>query len=563
MSSTDRTPADDPDVCIVGSGPAGSLVAYKLAGLGHDVVVLEAGEPFTQSSREERMERALRPAHRRESVWDMEQERDDYTTSGPVRYPVNRKRTKGVGGSTLHWGGRVARFTQKDFEMETRYGVASDWPIDYDDLRAYYAEAESEFGVAGADDNPFSPPREEPYPMEAFPPSHSDAMFAEACSELGITVHSVPNARNSEVYDERSQCLGYGTCSPVCPSGAKYSANVHAQKAVAEGARVIDRAVVQRFEHDDSGDRVTGAVYRTPDGQRHVQTASEFVLAAGAIENPRLLLLSASAQHPDGLANSSGVVGKYLTEGPYIGIAGRVDQPTAQNRIGFGTTESYQFYEPDEAPPAPFKLEFSNESGEFPVELALKQRESLTNVRNLTDDPLNPERYAELGGDLAPIQWGDELRDSIDEATGNRFTVLAEIEVLPNEANRVSLDSTKTDAFGNPVPHVSWGTFTEYAESGIDRAYEVLSDIVAELDATVLETERFEIRHGVGHNSGTTRMGADPAESVVDGNLRAHDLENLSVAGSSVFVTKPPSQPTLTIAATSLRLAEYLHESVL
>ena len=562
MSDADRSPVDSPDVCIVGSGPAGSLIAYKLAVWGHDVVVLEAGKRFEFGTRTERMERALRPTHHRTTVWDMDESRDGYRTSGPVSYPVNRLRAKGVGGSTLHWGGRVARFPEKDFEMRTRHGRARDWPIEYADLKPYYAETEVEFGVAGEDDNPFGPPRDQAYPMDAFERSHSDSIFAEACSELDISVHSVPNARNSEVYDGRSQCVGYGTCSPVCPSGAKYDASVHANKATENGATIIDRAVVQRLEHDDSGDRITGAVYKTPDGTTHTQSADEFVLAAGGVENPRLLLLSESPQYPDGLANSSGAVGKYLMEHPYVGIAGRLDRETAQNRIGFGTMESYEFYEPGTGGPGSFKIEFSNEGGPVPAELALKQREPLLNLRetasNIGIDPL-----VELGKDSEPIVWGDELHDLLAEATGDRFTLLAEVEVLPNERNRVTLDASETDAFGNPVPDVEWGHFTDYTEATMRAAEDILGDIVDELPGTVREREVFDLRQGVGHSAGTTRMGTDPSESVVDENLRAHDVENLSIAGASTFVTIGASQPTLTIGATSLRLAEYLHRSVL
>jgi len=560
MSEVDRTPEQDADVCIVGAGPAGSLIAYKLASWGHSVVVLEAGKQFEQSTRTERMERYLRPTHHQITVWDMDMDRDRYTASGPITYPVNRLRAKGVGGSTLHWGGRVARFHQKDFEMESRYGRGKDWPIEYADLKSYYAAAETEFGVAGADDNPFSPPRDEEYPMEAFPRSHSDSIFAQACGELDITVHSVPNARNSEAYDGRSQCVGYGTCQPVCPSGAKYDATVHAGKAVENGARLIDQAVVQRLEHDNSGDRITGAVYETPGGKTHVQSADEFVLAAGGIENPRLLLLSESPQHPDGLANSSGVVGKYLMEHPYVGIAGRLDRRTAQQRIGFGTMESYQFYEPDDNARNSFKLQFNNKGGPKPVTLALKQREPLFNFRNVATDT-GLSSVVELAKDSDSIRWGDELRDLIADATGDRFAILAEIEVVPQAENRVTLNSSETDAFGNPVPDVEWGHFSESTEATMSEAFDVMEDIVDEIDASVRERERFKIRHGVGHSSGTTRMGTDESESVVDRNQRAHDLENLSIAGASTFPTIGASQPTLTIAATSLRLAEHIHSS--
>ena len=216
----DRTPVANADVCVVGAGPAGALVADRLAA-DHEVVVLDAGPRFDPADRLARQERAIRPSSDRPDVWDVGGDRDAHTSSGERFYPLNHARVKGIGGSTLHWQGMVMRLHEDDFNSEAARGVGPDWPIDYADLRPYYAAAERELGVAGAADNPYAPPREEPYPMPAFEPSYSDSLFAEACEELGIDMHSVPNARNSEPYDGRSACVGYGTCQPVCPSGAK------------------------------------------------------------------------------------------------------------------------------------------------------------------------------------------------------------------------------------------------------------------------------------------------------------------------------------------------------
>ncbi|MEF8854683.1 MAG: GMC family oxidoreductase [Haloarculaceae archaeon] len=561
MAGQSRAPSSGADVCIVGSGPAGSLVAHRLAEAGHNVVVLEGGERFDFDERPARMERSLRPGHPRVAVWDMDDERDTFTSSGKVPYPLNRKRVKGVGGSTLHWGGRVSRLHPKDFEMESRYGVASDWPIGYEDLRPYYAIAERELGVAGADDNPFFPDREEPYPMEAFPPSHSDALFVDACESLGIETHSVPNARNSEPYDGRSPCIGYGTCAPVCPSGAKYSADVHAQRAEMAGARVIDRAVVRRLEHDVDAERLTAARYQIPDGSTYRQTARYFILAAGAVENARLLLLSRSEAHPDGLANSSGAVGRYFMEHPYIGVVGEVGEPTGQHRIGFGTTESYQFYEPDDPPPGSFKLEFSNEAGPRVVDLVLHQRDAVGGIdRTLTDPGVSS--VLGLAEEARPIEWGDALLERAREAYGRYFKVMAEVEPLPRPDNRVTLNEDRTDEFGDPVPDVSWSP-GQYIHRTIERAFGVIEEVVDAFDADVEWTERVQYLDGAGHSSGTTRMGTAPDESVVDPDLRTHDVENLYVAGSSPFLTIGASQPTLTIAATALRLADHLDSEVI
>ncbi len=527
---TDRTPSDPVDACVVGAGPAGGIVAARLADAGHDVVVLDAGPRFDDGDRLRRMERDVRPAHPPESVWAMGGDRDAYESTGERHYPLNAARVKGVGGSTLHWQGMVMRLHEQDFRLRSEVGVGADWPVDYDDLRPFYAAAERELGVAGASDNPFAPPREEPHPMPAFPPSYSDSLFADACERLGIATHSVPNARNSEPYDGEGACVGYGTCKPVCPSGAKYDATRHVERAEAAGARVIDRAPVQRLDHDDAGERVTAAVYATPDGRTHRQEAREFVLAAGGVETPRLLLLSESSQFPDGLANSSGLVGRYFMDHLFAGVGGTLDEPTRQNHVGFVTTESHQFYDRPGPERGAIKLEFLNYAGPSPVEIA-------------------------LSGD----EFGDDLLDTVRERYGNHVAVGALVEQLPREENRVRLHPERTDDHGNPVPDVVW-SLDDHTRRTVERANEIQREILAELGAEIEWTVGPEDTGPAFHHMGTTRMGDDPAESVVGPDLRAHDLSNLTVASSSVFPTGGAMNPTLTIAALALKAAGRIEE---
>jgi choline dehydrogenase-like flavoprotein len=228
--------------------------------------------------------------------------------------------------------------------------------------------------------------------MNAFPPSYSDTLFDEACEALGIKLHSVPQARNVEPYAGRSQCLGFSTCIPVCPSGAKYSGDVHVRQAEEYGATVIDRAPVQQLETDRAGETVTEAVYATPDGETYRQAARRFVLACGAVEIPRLLLLSKSETNPAGLANSSGLVGRYFTEHPAISVYGRLDRRTNQEPIGFHTSESHQFYDHDDPQPGSFKLEFKNVNPPSPVSVALQGREGMRGAL-----------------------WGDDLLEHVQE----------------------------------------------------------------------------------------------------------------------------------------------------
>ena len=539
-----RTPLPRQDVCVVGAGPAGALVAHRLASAGHDVVVLEAGPRFDFDARPEQMERSIRPAHDDLSIWEMGGERDEYSTGGEQFYPLNANRVKGVGGSTLHWQGMVPRLHPTDFAGDHPNDDPA-WPIDYEELRPYYAEAESALGVAGASDNPFGPPRRTPFPMSAFEPSYSDSLFASACERLGITTHSVPNARNSEPYDDRSVCVGYGTCQPVCPSGAKYSADTHVEKAERAGARVVDRAPVQRLETGDDPGRIAAAVYATPDGTEHRQRARQFVLAAGGIEIPRLLLLSRSPDHPDGLANSSGAVGRYFMEHLFAGAGGTIDEPTRQNHVGFLTSESHQFYdEPGQAvtrdgdvvvaqaeePLSPIKLEFLNYAGPSPVEMALDAE-----------------------------TWGDDLLDDLRAGYGNHVAMGGLVGQPPRAENRITLDSSTTDDHGNPVPEIHW-SWGERVLRTIERTNRIQHAVLSELGVDIGWTAGPDSTGPAAHHMGTTRMGTDPAASVVDPDLRTHDLDNCWIASSSVFPSAGSMNPTLTIAALALRCGDALDE---
>ncbi|WP_255149747.1 GMC family oxidoreductase [Halorarius halobius] len=527
-----RTPSTGVDVCVVGAGPAGALVANRLADDGASVVVLEAGPRFDDANDRERMERAIRPSGG--SVWGMGGERDAFSTSGRY-YPLNAARVKGVGGTTNHWQGMVMRLHERDFAGDN---VGPAWPLDYRDLRPYYAAAERTFGVAGASDNPFAPPREEPHPMPAFPPSYSDSLFAEACEQVGVATHSVPNARNSEPYDDRSPCVGYGTCKPVCASGAKYSADHTIEQAERKGVRVVDRVPVQRLETDPSGQQVTAAVYARPDGTEHRQTADVFVLAAGGVEIPRLLLLSANDQHPDGLANSSGLVGRYFADHLFAGMGGVLDERTRQKHVGFITSECHQFYDDPgqstrgvparEGPLNPIKLEFLNYAGPSPVEQALS-----------ADD------------------WGDSLLEDLKASYGNHVAMGGLVGQTPRRENRIALDRSRTDDHGNPVPEIVW-SLDDRTERTLERANEI--------QRAILEALGVDIRWSVGpentgpafHHTGTTRMSRDPSAGVVRPDLRTHDVSNLYLPSSSVFPNPGAMNPTLTIGALALKCADHV-----
>jgi choline dehydrogenase-like flavoprotein len=544
----DREPSERVDVCVVGAGPAGALLAHDLADRGHEVVVLEAGPRFSaeRRDRERRLERSLRPGDPR-PPWDTgsaaagTERRDAHTGS----YPLNATRVKGVGGSTLRWQGIAPRLRASDFRTASTYGYGVDWPIDYADLRPYYARAERAMGVAGADDSPFGPDRSTPFPLPAFEPSYSDSLFAPACRALGVATHSLPNARTSEPYRDRPACVGYGTCRPVCPSGAKYTAEYHVRAAEDAGARVIDRVPVQRLVHD--GARVTAAEYVTPDGRTHRQAARAVVVAAGGVETPRLLRLSRSAAYPDGLANGSGLVGRHFTDHVGFLVVGRLGEPTRQNHVGFPTTGTHQFYDdpdqraatatadlgfavPSRAERGAIQVEFSNYAGPSPVGIA-----------------------------TASDSWGDDLLAEIRAEHGDWLAVRGLVETATRERNAVTLEAGETDDHGNPVPRVSFEP-GERARRGVATANRIARAILTEVGADVEFAIAPEDAGPAAHHMGTTRMGEDPGTSVVTPRLRAHDHPNLWLVGSGVFPTGGGVNPTLTIGALSLRAADHLHE---
>jgi choline dehydrogenase-like flavoprotein len=287
---------------------------------------------------------------------------------------------------------------------------------------------------------------------------------------------------------------------------------------------------VTRLEHDDDGNRITAAVYETPDGTEYRQTAEQFVVAGGAIETPRLLLLSASEEYPDGLANTSGQVGRNLMDHISVLLYAEVEAETRQRYIGFNTTTSQQFYDHEEPLPGSFQIDFNNFGGPRPI------RDALANG-----------------------EWGDELFEQVDDSYGNSLVMFSLVEQLPYEDNRVTLDHSKTDDHGNPVPEIDWEVKDHEIQTG-DYAGNVMADIVGELDPTFVYKSDPRQPFFPSHPAGTTRMGTDPEESVVTPQCRTHDLENCYIASSSVFVTAGATNPTLTIGALALRTADHIDE---
>lgn len=513
----------DADVCIVGAGAAGGIMALELGRRGVRVAVLESGPRHDFAQRGAYVRRYLR----REDPWRSPLEgQDRQTFGGRVRYALEGRRARGVGGSTLHWEGYALRFHERDFRLRSLHGVADDWPLAYADLEPYYARAEAALGVAGVPDDSGASPRSTAFPLPAFPFSHSDEILARACRTLGIGFHHLPQARNSVAYGGRARCQACATCQ-VCPTGAKASIDLtHVPAAEATGnVRILSEATALRLELDPSG-HVAAAVYAQPDRLERRLSARVFVLAAGAVENVRLLLVSGSKEFPDGLANRSGLVGKFFMSHPGVEVTGRAKDNVYPYRIGFSTAMSRQFaVGGDRSTRAAFLLEFLNSAGPTPEGLAV--------ASGLT---------------------GEALRQHVRQEFGRRLGIRIYCEQLPDRANTVSLTPRVRDYFGTPVPHITYN-IGRYESRALEEARQVAGRILHAVGATDIQSAG---RSMAAHQIGTHRMGVDPRTSVVDPDLRAHDVPNLYLVGSGCFVTASASPPTLTIAALAIRAAEHI-----
>jgi len=308
------------DVAIIGSGVAGALVAAELAGQGLKVTLLEAGAEVDRSVAVDRYWKAAIKIPEcpyppvPEAMHPISSDRDFwYQQSGPDKFASTYVKT--VGGTTWHWLGTALRFVPADFELHTRFGQGQDWPIGYAALSGFYDKAEAALGVSGDAADDLGSPRSSGYPMPAIPQTYLDKAFADALKGSPYDVRPTPQARNSKDQPDRPACCGNASCIPVCPVQAKYDATVHVDKATKAGAQLFSKSTAVAFELGDQNE-ITAVRFMRWHGSTATLRARIFVLAAHAIESPRLLLNSASERAPAGVANSSGQVGRNLMDHP-------------------------------------------------------------------------------------------------------------------------------------------------------------------------------------------------------------------------------------------------------
>ncbi len=523
-----------PDVLVIGAGASGGVVARRLAEAGYQVVCLEQGRWHDRGE--------YRGTHLDWELTAGKQWSGSPNVRGrPEDYPVDDADSDlsplmfaGVGGSMLLFAGAWPRMLPSDFRVRSLDGVADDWPLTYEELRPYYERNDRHVGVSGLGGDPAYPPGDDP-PLPPLPIGPGGLKVARAHDELDWHWWPEPNAIISAPYDGRHQCVQRGTCMQGCNEGAKASTDLtHWPHAIAKGARVITGARVVGIETNRRG-LATGARWLDIDGCEHFQGASVVVLAANAIGTTRLLLLSSSPAHPDGLANSTGLVGTRLMMHPFASVTGLFDEELQSWQGHFGCSiESFQFYETDERRGFVRGAKWGLAPTGGPINAALPSR----------------------AGDAV---WGADHHLHMRARFGRGASWGLFGEDLPDPHNRVVLSSSVTDSSGVPAPELHYKVSAN-SRRLLDFHIEKASESLVAAGAHTVEVDRL-MRYSGWHLLGTARMGDDPDSSVVDRWNRAHDVANLYIVDGSCFVTSGGVNPTSTICALALRAADHLVES--
>jgi choline dehydrogenase-like flavoprotein len=532
---------DTVDFIVVGSGAAGGVVARELAQAGLDVLVLEQGPRFTAADFK----------HDELAYWfnnELLNSPDDspqtfrrtaQATATRVRDFPSLWYARMVGGSSNHFTANFWRFHEVDFSERSLLGAIpgtsfADWPIDYAELEPYYTKVEWEVGVSGlAGASPFDPPRSRPYPMPPLPVKSSGVLLERGARKLGLHPFPAPMAIASVPYRGRPACAHCGFCIGFgCEMQAK-SSTLYTMIPEAEATgrcEVRSESYVFRIETNEHN-RVTGVHYFDRDRREHFQKARAVVVCANGAESARLLLMSASARHPDGLANSSGLVGRNLMFNTYAEVHALFEHELNEYKSVQVTRIVHDFYDSDP------KRGFYGGGG--------------------LDGRIGPNPVAwSLFAPPPERSWGGEFKQLL-EAMPRAMVVATHGTSLPLESNRVDLDPELKDAWGLPAMRVTYQDHPDdLAMSRFlqDRAVEIMQAAGAQ------QVWKGPVADAVGspHLLGTCRMGDDPTSSVVDRHHRTHDVRNLFICDGSSFVTSGRGQPTMTIQALAFRAGEHI-----
>jgi choline dehydrogenase-like flavoprotein len=527
---------DKVDFVIVGSGASGGILAKELSSNGFKVVVLEQGpflveKDFGHDEFKTFAEGTLVNHGQRQTFRATEQE-----VAKPAVAAVYGRM---VGGGSVHFTANAWRFHEIDFNEASKKGIPTgtgmaDWPITYADLEPYYTKVDWEIGISGElGSNPFEPFHSKPYPVPPMPVKSSGVLFDRGAKKLGYHPFPAPLAVLSEPHNGRNACMHCGFCEFFgCEMGAKSSTLASVIPVALKTGRCEIRplSTVTRIKTDDQG-RVTGVSYYDERKVEHFQNARAVILAANGAETPRLLFLSASARFPNGLANSSGKIGKYLmfNSGSLTGAV--FDQQLNDYRSVAATRVMHDFYEVDP------KHGIYGGGG-------MDARFDLT-----------PIAFAQAGLPIDAPRWGSAYKAALRQYFSRTMFVFTHGTSLPLETNNITLDPTWKDANGLPALRITYKDHADDLKLQTflnARAMEILDEAGAQKKWSYPISESSFAFHLLG----TCRMGKDPKTSVINSDHRAHDVPNLFLCDGSSLVTSGRGQPTMTIMALAFRAAD-------
>ena len=499
------------DFAIVGTGCGGSVLAARLAAAGHSVVAFDAGafyRPLEDFASDEREQEKL--------YWLGERISGG---SDPIELGSNNS-GQAVGGTTVHFQMVALRFRPEWFKSRTLLGYGHDWPVDWREMWRYYALAEDAMKIAGPITYPWGPKRGR-YPYREHELSASALVLARGAEAMGVKWAPTPTASLSAPRGEAHPCVYRGFCKIGCATNAKQSMLVtFVPQALSAGAEIRDLAMVGRIETGSDG-RVTGLHYHR-EGRWRFQKAKAVIVAGYSIETPRLLLNSASAQHPEGLANSTGLVGKSLMVHSNHAVWGEMD-------------EEVRWYK---GPPSLAVCEHWNYED--------KGKDFDGGYAFMSQGPLPTDFATALVSNKGV--FGHDLRKRM--ALYNHMAGLKIVgETMPQDANRIEL-SDERDALGLPIPKVTF-SYCDNDKRMASHAHDFMAQAMRGAGAKNLyRTE------STAHLMGGCRMGDHRESSVVDASGRSWDIDNLFVCDGSLFPTAGGVNPSLTIVANSLRIAD-------
>jgi len=533
--------SDTVDFVVVGSGAAGGVMARELSQRGLTVVVLEQGPRLSLASfTHDELKEWYLGGITNDAVENPQTFRDDEGKQAEVQtLKPALWYGRAVGGASLHYTANYWRFHEIDFIERSVLGAIAgtgfaDWPITYADLEPYYTKVEWEVGVSGlAGASPFDPPRTKPYPMAPLPVKSSGVLFERGARKLGLHPVPAPMAINSQPYRGRMACVHCGFCHGfACEVGAKASTlTTVIPEAEATGrCEVRPESYVVRIQTNNEK-RATGVAYFDRDRRERFQRARAVVVCANGAETPRLLLMSANPRSPHGLANSSGLVGKYLMFN-YSGRASGVFEHELNEYKSVQVTRIlHDFYDSD-----PKRGHY----GGGGLDARIGPQPATWAIRTAADGP----------------SWGSAFKARLREFT-RTMQVASHSTSLALESNNVTLDPVVKDAWGLPAIRVTYKDHPDDLETVRflqDRGADILDAAGAlRVTQTPVAAQRSSV-----HLLGTCRMGNDPATSVIDRYHRSHEVPNLFLCDGSSLVTSGRGQPTMTIQALAFRAGEHI-----